>query len=265
MWVLLMVPVSAFAAVVAMAGPQRLAARSGMQDAADDLAAFTVAWRDGYQRPQGGLSAFPTADCETRDEGHREVLNDLELALEQATQDRDALNENDPNYTTDYAIAEQSVTEAEQALTQRTEEIDSWSQTCTLLYESLLSDLGRLGIASHSLEGFYSDSLTSAAGQTLLPCKSSEQIEIRDAVHVAIAADWHDASWAAAQVWPDGFRIATEAVARSAHVNPVGTANACQPGALEILDTQGQPVWASNPTAPARGLVQSVRRTPLGG
>ena len=65
LWVVLMVPVSAFAAVVAMAGPQRLAAESSMQDAADDLADFAVAWRDGHDTPTGELRAFPP-DCAAR-------------------------------------------------------------------------------------------------------------------------------------------------------------------------------------------------------
>ena len=65
LWVVLMTPVSAFAAVVAMAGPQRLAAESSMQDAADDLAMFAVAWRDGHNMPTGELPAFPP-ECAAR-------------------------------------------------------------------------------------------------------------------------------------------------------------------------------------------------------
>ena len=60
-----MVPVSAFAAVVAMAGPQRLAAESTMQDATDDLADFAVAWREGHDTPTGQLRAFPP-ECAAR-------------------------------------------------------------------------------------------------------------------------------------------------------------------------------------------------------
>ena len=64
LWVLLMVPVSGFAAVVAMAGPQRVSAESTMQDAADDLAMLAVAWRDGQginpdDMQAGPLHAFP--------------------------------------------------------------------------------------------------------------------------------------------------------------------------------------------------------------
>ena len=65
LWVVLMVPVSAFAAVVAMAGPQRLAAESTMQDATDDLADFAVAWREGHDTPTGQLRAFPP-ECAAR-------------------------------------------------------------------------------------------------------------------------------------------------------------------------------------------------------
>ncbi len=55
----LMVPVSAFAAVVALAGPQRMAAEASMNEAAADLATLTVAWRDGEQLPAGAIEGFP--------------------------------------------------------------------------------------------------------------------------------------------------------------------------------------------------------------
>ena len=76
LWVLLMVPVSAFAAVAAMAGPQRLAAESTMQETADDLAAFAVAWRDGQATPSGPLPAF-FPDCELLADTERTDLEDL--------------------------------------------------------------------------------------------------------------------------------------------------------------------------------------------
>ena len=48
-------------------------------------------------------------------------------------------------------------------------------------------------------------------------CLSSEYILVEDAVHVVLAADWQDAGWAAAQVWPDGTRVAAESVGRISH------------------------------------------------
>ena len=80
LWVVLMVPVSAFAAVVAMAGPQRLAAESTMQEATDDLAAFAAAWRDGHDMDRGELPAFPP-ECVRSDEQQAD-LTALRVALQ---------------------------------------------------------------------------------------------------------------------------------------------------------------------------------------
>lgn len=66
LWVVLMVPVSAFAAVVAMAGPQRMAAESSMNEAAGDLATLAVAVRDGEQVAEGPIEAFPP-ECDSGD------------------------------------------------------------------------------------------------------------------------------------------------------------------------------------------------------
>ena len=38
--------------------------------------------------------------------------------------------------------------------------------------------------------------------------------QTRDAVYVAVAGDWEDGGWAAAQAWPDGVRVGSEVVAR---------------------------------------------------
>ena len=63
LWVVLMTPVAAFAAVVAMAGPQRLAAESSIDETAGDLAAFSVVLRDGRGEPTGELEGF-LPDCD---------------------------------------------------------------------------------------------------------------------------------------------------------------------------------------------------------
>ena len=72
-----------------------------------------------------------------------------------------------------------------------------------------LRDLGYLGIEANSWEGLYSD--------TVIPdtdCAISGNLRTRNAVYAALAADWQDAGWAAAQVWPDGVRMGSEQVAR---------------------------------------------------
>ena len=310
LWVVLMVPVSAFAAVVAMAGPQRLAAESTMQDAADDLAMFAVAWRDGHDMSTGELPAFPP-ECAARSEQQNTDL----LALEG---DIDLLDPTDPDIATQVAALDVrldvhhslfgmqqpllpaadkvELTERYDALVLR---LDEWEETCRALFEALVRDLGYLGVDMGSLRGFYSDSLTESAmtgscsatqftnraacgsgGGTWtpdvryhVPCRTSEvtsgsAVVVQDAVHVVLAANWQDAGWAAAQVWPDGIPMAAESTGRfsqrdsSAGVTPLPECG----DQLRVLDKQGRPVWSgSDPMPASRELAQSVRRTTLSG
>ena len=180
LWVVLMAPVSAFAAVVAMAGPQRLAAESTMQDAADDLAVFAVAWRDGHRTPNGQLRAFPP-ECAARTEQENADL----LALEG---DIAALRPPDPTNPGDVAAFAVLIDQLNSRLNSQltlfgmkmpspaTNEVelreqfgalearlDGWEAACRALSEALVRDLGYLGVDVGSLRGFYSDSLTESA------------------------------------------------------------------------------------------------------
>ena len=308
LWVVLMVPVSAFAAVVAMAGPQRFAAESTMQDAADDLAMFAVAWREGHNTPTGQLRAFPP-ECAARTDQENADLATLEGSIAVLT----ALDPDDPDDVDDIAMLNAEINVQinvqlelfrmqppllwaadEVELKERFEALESrlneWEVACRALSEALVRDLGYLGVDVGSLRGFYSDSLvmsvatglcsapqhttgaacTGASGTWTpnpkfeVPCATSAQTVVRDAVHVALAANWQDAGWAAAQVWPDGLPMAAESIGRLSQHDPASTAPECDQR-LVVLDRQGRPVWAEHPTAPSRTLVQSVRRTPLSG
>jgi len=264
LWVVLMVPVSAFAAVVAMAGPQRLAAESSMQEAADDLAMFTVAWRDGNEIPGGSLPAFPP-DCE----GIRPAL---ETEHEEATEalhqlkDVQSLPDGDPMVV----AANERLDAADAAI--RVWETD-WEVACRLLAESLMRDLGHLGLEAVSLKGSYSDSFKGSPrvmeSGLEVPCRTSEAtagrddvIVVSDAVHVALAADWGHAGWAAAQVWRDGLPMAAESIGRLSQYQSAAPSEACGTQ-FQVLDRQGRPVWAEDPAKPSRLLVQSVPRTAL--
>ena len=181
LWVVLMAPVAAFAAVVAMAGPQRLAAESSMNETTIDLAAFAVALRDGRNIPAGKLQEVFLPDCTP-------------------------LGATPP---TGVLQADWDVFRAE------------LEAVCALLLGEASSgtnpaylrrDLGNLGINTSEWEGFYSDSATSVTPGT--GCRVSVNLESRNAVYVALAADWEDAGWAAAQAWPDGVRMGSEAVSR---------------------------------------------------
>ena len=188
LWVVLMVPVAAFAAVVAMAGPQRMAAESSMEDAAGDLATLAVALRDG------------------RNDSTNPLVNQQEGAIEGFLPDCPRLS-NPPNPLP--PGWDQAKWNAQQ---------DGLEEVCNLLLGDdaalgtaegyLRRDLGYLGINTSSWEGFYSDSVVPGG------CKISDTRQTKDAVYVALAADWEDGSWAAAQAWPDGVRLGDELVAR---------------------------------------------------
>ena len=116
LWVVLMVPVSAFAAVAAMAGPQRLAAESSVQEAADDLAAFAVAWRDGQRLPRGQLNSFPSHCASRTDQQHGAIatLNNNIPALSPPP----AQGPNDPDFRDFSDLFDQYETEFEDLLRQ---------------------------------------------------------------------------------------------------------------------------------------------------
>ena len=285
LWVVLMVPVSAFAAVVAMAGPQRLAAESSVQEAADDLAMFAVAWRDGHQLKEGPLPAFFDR-CDEISAEHQEDLELLELDWLLLVN----LPTDDPPGR-GLPSDDLEVVAARQALDARDDEIKRWSESCERLFEALVRDLGYLGVDMGSLRGSYSDSLTESpltgicqdtqhttgaactgAGQVWtpdpqfhVPCRTSEQTVVRDAVHVVLAADWQHAGWAAAQVWPDGIPMAAESTGRLSQRDPASSDIGCGEQ-LVVLDSQGRPVWAGpDPEPPSRRLAQSTRRSALSG
>ena len=255
LWVVLMVPVSAFAAVVAMAGPQRLAAESTMQEATDDLAAFAAAWRDGHDMDGGELPAFPP-ECVRSDEQQVELTDQLDVL------DGDIEKENDEPDPDPDLIA--SIRGEKEDLRARVAE---WEQVCTVLFEALVRDLGYLGVDIGSLRGFYSDSLTTGKipDESAVPCRVSQRVVVSDAVHVALSADWQDAGWAAAQVWPDGQRMAAESMGRVNRVYEAAPADIlvlCGER-LVVLDEQGRPVL--DPYAESRVLARSVRRIPVSG
>ena len=247
LWVLLMVPVSTFAAIVAMAGPQRLAAEFSMREAADDVANMAVAWRYSHQHQGGPIPVFPPGCALSRSQRDE---------LERLSQQRDAV---DPLTEPDkWVIVEAVLNEYEAKMTR-------WVGACIMLRDSVAADLGYLGIDLGSMSGSYSNSLNTT---TVLPCKISERIEVMDAVHVALIADWRNSGWAAAQVWPDGMRLGAESIGRRSRAvedSELPDTQVCGTH-LDVLDNQGRPVALSNPDAPSRKLWQSSpQRTTFSG
>lgn len=201
LWVVLMAPVAVFAAVVAMAGPQRMAAESSLEEAANDVAVLAVTLRDGRSVPAGEIEGF-LPDCP-------------------------ALVPGDPN----------NPDEVRQS--------GEMKEVCKLLLGDetgsggayLHRDLGYLGIDTVFWEGFYSDSLDphNARGPDwphVSSCLVSGGLETRNAVYVALAADWESGGWAAAQSWPDGERLGAEVVARLNQERLPGTPPDCKPEEL---------------------------------
>lgn len=257
LWVVLMVPVSAFAAVVAMAGPQRLAAESSMREAADDVATMAVAWRYTHQQKTGPIPAFPP-ECTHDDSKQQEQLADLEAERLRLEEERNkAAPENRQGLTAE-------LLEAEAERDAYSKKLEDWRDACVALFESVVRDLGNLGVSVASLRGFYSDSLDE---QSEVPCRISERVVVQDAVHVALAADWQDAGWAAAQVWPDGRRLGAESIGRRSRAvdTPDPVAESCG-SLLDVLDDQGRPVVLTDPVAGSRVLSdKSAKRTALSG
>ena len=269
LWVVLMVPVSAFAAVVAMAGPQRMAAESSVDEAADDLATMAVAWRDGQSTEAGALPAFPP-ECSTE---HQQTRFDTDIVNHQLARERYQveIDELPQDFPADelarlQEARDEELVQEESRIKARESVLEEWGDACKLLFKWIVRDLGGLGVALGSLEGFYSDSLAEVASldpldspdQMALPCKISERVEVRDAVHVALAADWVHAGWAAAQVWPDGSRMAAESIGRRRRNVTVTDLDALCGDYLNVVDTRGQPVALMDPGAESRRVSQAV-------
>ncbi len=296
LWVVLMCPLSAFAAVVAIAGPQRLTAESSLQDAADDTAMFAVGWRDGTQSDRA-LPIFPP-DCAVGTAQQRVERSDLATdigALPASIQDTDQqfvdidvrlnnlfteLFRIFPRMTSSSFPAPTDKNGLISKLDHLNKRLQEWTGACDLLAEALARDLGYNGIDAGSLSGFYSASLTTAYLGTSAntapgpPCRVSERagpgvvMEVRDAAHVVLVADWRAATWASSQIWSDGLPMAAESIGRiSEFAVPDPNLETCGDRRLSIHDSQGRPVWPKNDEwgGSSRELVQAVQRFPLAG
>ena len=218
LWVVLMVPVAVFAAVVAMATPQRLRAESSMDEVAVDLAKLATAWRHGEQTARGPLEGFPP-ECSSGDP---------------------------------YV-----------------------SGRCEVLFEALARDLGSMGFDVGSLRGYYSDSLTASVvpRDRALPCGIGDPAAYRsvvlDATHVVVVADWNEAGWAAAQVWPRGLQMGAESVGRLTVAVDPGSPPVVPPcgSRLDVSDASGESLrLLDQHVDPSQSLLHSVpSRSPFGG
>ena len=254
LWVVLMVPVSAFAAVVAMAGPQRLAAESSMDDAADDLAALAVVWRDGHGDPSGAVPAFPP-ECSIDHPQWIEELRSREEIQESTQESHAEIAQDDAQSEANKQAAEEAKKAAEEALVAEIDWQEGWKETCETVFEWIARDLGYLGVDVNSLSGFYSDSYAYTVGDGVPWCKISKRVEVLDSVHVGIVADWVYAGWAAAQVWPDGTRMGAESIGRlRRNVSDSDDQTETCPF-LDLHDAQGRLVGAS------RVLAQKVPKS----
>ena len=258
MWLLLMVPIAAFAAVVALAGPRRVAAESSMEEMAEDLAVFAVAARNNGGDSAGPLPVFPP-NCHTYWEAQVQAQKDK---IESSTSR--IATETDParieKLKSQRAAAEEELARLEDPYI--IDYYEQWGAPCELMAAFIADDLESLGFDADSLRGFYTDALSvQELGQMALPCKVSPRVVVSDAVHVALTADWNGAGWAVAQVWPDGTIVGAEAIGRLTKLAPSQGAEECR-GMLDLRDERGRPVWMSKRPEDdrARQLVQSADR-----
>ena len=258
MWVLLMVPVAAFAAVVALAGPRRVAAESSMQEMAEDLAVFAVAARNNGGDSAGPLPVFPP-NCHTYWEAQVQAQKDkiVSLTLRIGNETDEARKQKFENQRTAAQL------ELDRLVDPIVDDYyEQWGGPCELMAAFIADDLESLGFDADSLRGFYTDALSvGEEGQMALPCKVSPRVEVSDAVHVALTADWNGAGWAVAQVWPDGRMVGAEAIGRLTRAASEGAEEECR-GMLDLRDERGRPVWMSKRPEDdrARELVQSADR-----
>ena len=230
MWVLLMVPVAALAATMAMAGPQRLAAEASMEDMAQDLAALVVAQRVAEQQPYGPLPVFPPT-CSGALAIHTKSLDNQVSVL---TEEIDSGNLGPTQLvkktnTRDLLMMEQEISQ------EHHDRFNDWEDLCQMMSEFLADDLTRSGFEASSLRVSYTDALSSsqslavpADGSQPVLCKLSPRVEVRDAVFLVLAADWNHAGWAAAQTWPGGMSIGVESSASATQAVAASTARDCK-------------------------------------
>ena len=164
MWVLLMVPVAALAATMAMAGPQRLAAEASMEDMAQDLAALVVAQRVAEQHPKGPLPVFPPT-CSGALAIHTESLDNQVSVL---TEEIDSGNLNATQLvkktnTRDLLMMEQEISQ------EHRDRFNDWEDLCQMMSEFLADDLTRSGFEASSLRVSYTDALSSSQSSSQPP------------------------------------------------------------------------------------------------
>ena len=175
LWVLVMVPVVLLVAVAAMAVPQRLSAESSLRGAASDLGEVAV-------RADSGAVGFDEVNGV---QGLR--LDGTECA----------------------AGAVAPPTSAAVSPAGPTTTLDPRRLAVSEVVCATLLDMGAGGVSWDSVDGYYSGVVSGAVavdGGRWLLCEGDGA----EAVYVSVVADWAEAGWAAAQVWPDGVRLGAE-------------------------------------------------------
>lgn len=89
---------------------------------------------------------------------------------------------------------------------------------------AVVRSLGTAGFATESVRGFHTNTLyagvrspgappTAAGAPHVHLCETDAGTVNAEAVYVSMAGDWSQAGWAASQVWPDGLRLGSGALA----------------------------------------------------
>ena len=203
-----MVPVSAFAAVVAMAVPQRIAAESSLEETAADVAGLAVAWRDTQGRDDAPLDAF-FGDCAS---GTR------------SSSDQGA------DVSGDFADRLRDLCEALSAAVLRDLGQHGFDP----------------GTLRGFYSGSYTTAADVPAGWSL-PCRTGNSTAVTNAVHVGVVAHWQGPGWAAAQAMPGGVPMGAEGIGHvirasdDATLPPCGSVLSLVPQRLAPIGQENQP------------------------
>lgn len=204
--VILMVPVSAFAAVVAMAVPQRLAAESSLEETAADVAAVAAAWRDAQGRDHAPLDAF-LGDCASV------AQSDSPLST---------------GATDGFAGRLRGVCDALSGAVLRDLGAHGFDPATIRGFYS-----GAYATAANAPQSWS------------LPCGSGNRTAVSNAVHLGVVAHWNGPGWAAAQAFPDGVPMGAEAVGHVVRADGGATLPPCG-ALLSLVPERLSPAGHSN-------------------
>lgn len=202
LWVVLMVPLTVLAALIAMSVPLRLKAETSMRSATEDLAAL-------LNNHVQNCNARPT------DSGTPTDPDCLEVSL------TSLCDEEDTNMRLCRAID----------LVMR--DLGTAGVDVDSLRGFYVHDVNNK--ADTALARDRQDVTSQTPGLILCTSDESSDPSLDPSLYVALVGDWSNGGWAPSQVWPDGRSVAGEAV-RSERLTASTSTSRCPPGEVYPVD-----------------------------